>query len=207
MGYYRAGSQEETRSKRQQILEAAYEVFSKKGYHRATVDEIIAMADTGKGTVYNYFTNKEQLFYTLIRERSLPFETAMGQVAESGQPPLVKIELMVRSALRFYRENADLWRVMMHEIRGFGSEGHSHIAPETKAKYREGFERILGRMAQVLNEGMEKGVLREIDATKSAYALFSVIVMMVYQKFVDEDIERAARQITDIFLYGAAPRQ
>ncbi|MGL5512818.1 MAG: TetR/AcrR family transcriptional regulator, partial [Sporomusa sp.] len=43
--------------KRQQILDAAHTVFSRKGYHRATVDEIISLADTGKGTVYNYFVN------------------------------------------------------------------------------------------------------------------------------------------------------
>ena len=64
----------EVRSKRQQILDAAGVVFARKGYHKATVDEIIALADTGKGTVYNYFVNKEQLFYTLIQERSAPFE-------------------------------------------------------------------------------------------------------------------------------------
>ncbi|HMM20085.1 MAG TPA: TetR/AcrR family transcriptional regulator [Selenomonadales bacterium] len=206
MGHYRGGGHEDTRSKRQHILEAAYEVFSKKGYHRATVDEIIAMADTGKGTVYNYFTSKEQLFYTLIRERSQPFEKAMSQVADSEEQPLVKIELMVRLALGFYRENADLWRVMMHEIRGFGSEGHTAMAPEIKAKYHEGFRRILSRMEKVLDDGIAQGVLRKIDSTRSAYGLFSVIVMMVYQKFVDEDIETTARQVTDIFLYGAARR-
>ena len=48
---------DDARSKRQQILDAACKVFSRKGYHRATVDEIIALADTGKGTVYNYFVN------------------------------------------------------------------------------------------------------------------------------------------------------
>ncbi len=53
-------------SKRQQILDAAVYVFSRKGYHIATVDEVVALADIGKGTVYNYLVNKEQLFYTLI---------------------------------------------------------------------------------------------------------------------------------------------
>ena len=47
----------ESKSKRQQILDAAYNIFSRKGFYKTTVDEIIAMADTGKGTVYNYFVN------------------------------------------------------------------------------------------------------------------------------------------------------
>ncbi|MGI6092879.1 MAG: TetR/AcrR family transcriptional regulator, partial [Negativicutes bacterium] len=108
----------DSRTKRQQILDAAYEVFSHKGYHRATVDEIIALADTGKGTVYNYFVNKEQLFYTLIKERSAPFETTLQQIVDSQIPPLTKIEVIIKEYIAFYAVNADLWRVMMHEVRG-----------------------------------------------------------------------------------------
>lgn len=206
MSHYRDGYQDDSRSKRQQILAAAYEVFSRKGYHRATVDEIIALADTGKGTVYNYFTNKEQLFYTLVRERNQPFEVSLAQLAESEQPPLKKIEVTVRLALQFYQDNADLWRVLMHEIRGFGNNNCSQFDPHTLAKYREGFQRTIGWLEKILSEGVAQGVLREIDVTKTAYALFSVIVMMVYQKYVSDDIDGAARQVTDIFLNGAIRR-
>lgn len=207
MAYYRAEPvSEDSRSKRQHILAAAYEVFSRKGYHRATVDEIIAMADTGKGTVYNYFSNKEQLFYTLVRERSEPFEVALQQVANSDVLPMEKIETVVKLSLKFYAENADLWRVLMHEIRGFGSEGHSNLTPENRQKYRDGFRRVIGSLETILQEGIDQGLLRRLDVTKSAYALFSVTVMMVYQKFVGEDIESTAHGITEMFMYGAALR-
>lgn len=48
--------------KNERILRAAEAVFSKKGYRQATLDEIVKIADTGKGTVYKYFNNKENLF-------------------------------------------------------------------------------------------------------------------------------------------------
>ena len=54
------------KSRKERILQAAEEVFSRRGYIEATLDEIIRVADTGKGTVYNYFGNKEILFYTLV---------------------------------------------------------------------------------------------------------------------------------------------
>jgi AcrR family transcriptional regulator len=207
MAYYRADqTADDSRSKRQQILDAAYVVFSRKGYHEATVDEIIALADTGKGTVYNYFTNKEQLFYTLIRERSQPFEAALEQMTASDLTVLDKIESFVRLSLRFYKENADLWRVMMHEIRGFGSEGQSSLKPEMREKYRAGFRRTIGMLEGILTQAISEGLLRECDVTKVAYSLFSVMVMMVYQKFVAEDIDATAHDITDIFLHGIARR-
>ncbi|EAX49021.1 transcriptional regulator, TetR family [Thermosinus carboxydivorans Nor1] len=197
-------SGEDTRSKRQQILDAAYEVFSQKGYHRATIDEIIALADTGKGTVYNYFINKEQLFYTLIKERSAPFEAALAEVVGGVEPPLVKVERLIKLFLRFYVANADLWRVMMHEVRGFGSEGQSTLKEEQREKYRAWFRHTIGMLEKVLQEGIDQGVIRECDVTKAAYGLFSVIVMMVFQKFVGDDIDATAKTIADIFLYGVA---
>lgn len=194
------------RTKRQQILEAAYIVFSRKGYHRATVDEIIALADTGKGTVYNYFVNKEQLFYTLIKERSQPFEQALEQVVEAAMPPLDKIKRMITIFLQFYMENADLWRVMMHEIRGFGHETSQGISLEQQEKYRRWFADTIGMLEKVFAEGVEKGVLRECDVVKCAHGLFSVIVTMVFQKLTD-DIESCSAMIADFLLYGIAQRE
>ena len=52
------------------ILQAAEKVFSQHGYEKATLDEIIALADVGKGTVYKYFGNKEHLFYKLVADKN-----------------------------------------------------------------------------------------------------------------------------------------
>lgn len=192
------------RNKRQQILNAAYEVFSSKGYHRATVDEIIALADTGKGTVYNYFVNKEQLFFTLIKERSAVFEASLARIAEGPEEPRDKVETMIRIFLDFYLINADLWRVMMHEVRGLGSEGYSNFSPEQREKYREWFCDTIGMLEKVLREGIAKKVFRFCDTKKTAHALFSVIAMMVFQKFVENDVKDTAHAIADMFLYGIA---
>ena len=48
-----------TLPKKDRILIAAEDVFSRRGYTKATLDEIIALADTGKGTLYKYFGNKD----------------------------------------------------------------------------------------------------------------------------------------------------
>ncbi len=206
MAYYREDQYGgDSRSKRQQILAAAYDVFSRKGYHRATVDEIIALADTGKGTVYNYFNNKEQLFFTLVRERNQPFEMALQQVADSDQPPVAKVEAMVRIFLRFYQENADLWRVMMHEMRGFGSEDLSFVKAETREKYREVLGGSVTFLAKALKEGVDQGVLREVNVTHAAYVLYSAIVTMAFNHFI-EDVDASARELADIIQYGMAKR-
>jgi len=196
--------------KRQQILDAAYTVFSRKGYHRATVDEIIALADTGKGTVYNYFVNKEQLFYTLIIERSASFEAGLNATATLTEPSLNKIKKAIKVFLEFYVANADLWRVLMHEMRGLGYEEPSSFTEAQRAKYRARFVHTIGLLEKILQEGIEQGSIRQCNVHKAAHGLFSVIVMMVFQGFVDnhpDSIKEAANSIADIFLYGVAERK
>lgn len=202
--YREACCTEELKNKRQQILDAAYIVFSRKGYHRATVDEIIALADTGKGTVYNYFNNKEQLFYTLIHEISEPFEASLRVVVHSSTPPLLKIKKLITLFLEFYVKNADLWRVMMHEVRGFGSEGYSNFNDEQREKYAARFCETIGTLQTVLQEAAENGDIKPCETSKIAFGLFSVIVTMVFQKMVDKSIEEMTDTIADIFLHGIA---
>jgi len=195
----------DSHNKRQQILDAAYIVFSRKGYHRATVDEIIALADTGKGTVYNYFVNKEQLFYTLIKERSAPFETILASIVASPELPLQKVETIIKAFLEFYRENADLWRVVMYEVRGLGVEGYTNFTLEQRDKYQAWFSETIGMIEKVLLEGKEQGVIRaNCDAARVAHGLFSIIVTSVFRNFVSDDIGETAGNIAGLLLYGIA---
>ncbi|MBP2626724.1 MAG: transcriptional regulator, TetR family [Firmicutes bacterium] len=195
----------DSQKKRQQILDAAYIVFSRKGYHRATVDEIIALADTGKGTVYNYFVNKEQLFYTLIKERSAPFEAILAGIVASPELPLQKIENIIKAFLEFYIKNADLWRVVMYEVRGLGVEGYTNFTLEQRDKYQAWFSQTIGMIEKVLLEGKEQGVLRgNWDADRVAHSIFSVIVTSVFRNFVTDDIGETAHNITELVLYGVA---
>src|SRR5690349_16786834 len=53
--------------RRQQLIEAAKEVFAQNGYHAATVDDITRAAGVAKGTFYLYFAEKREIYYEVIR--------------------------------------------------------------------------------------------------------------------------------------------
>jgi len=53
---------------RSQILSTAIELFSRRGLDVVTIDEIAAAADVGKGTVYNYFTTKEDIVVAFMAD-------------------------------------------------------------------------------------------------------------------------------------------
>lgn len=208
---FAAPSAEELHSKRQQILEAAYVVFSRKGYYQTTIDEIIALADTGKGTVYNHFVNKEQLFYTVVKEKSAPFHMALEMLVNSLEQPSQKISKVIRLFLEFYVAHANLWRVLMHEMRSLGClEFQNQSNSPQNEKFRESFYYSLDQLEKILQEALVKGFLRECDTKKAAYGLFSVIVTTVFQKFVSNDevsLDETADMISDIFLHGVAVKE
>ena len=51
---------------RMRILDGALDVFARKGYHRAIVDDIVRASGTSKGAVYHHFPNKEAVFAALV---------------------------------------------------------------------------------------------------------------------------------------------
>lgn len=107
--------------KDQRILLAAENVFSARGYERATVDEIIALADVGKGTVYKYFGNKEQLFYKLISDKNTPFVAKLQEVVDGAEDIESKLLAYMTTMVGFYRENYALWQIVCFEMLGIGN--------------------------------------------------------------------------------------
>ena len=71
---------DEKQERRDNILEAAALVFSEKGYHQARVEEIAVQAGIGKGTVYEYFASKLELFQEM-------FGTLLGRWFEDYTGP------------------------------------------------------------------------------------------------------------------------
>ncbi len=52
--------------KRKEILKAALVVFSQKGFHKTSMNDIAQKAEIGKGTLYDYFKSKDELFLSLL---------------------------------------------------------------------------------------------------------------------------------------------
>ena len=55
------------KDKRRLIIEAAMKIFARDGFHKATISDIAEVAGIGKGTVYEYFNSKTELFEDMIK--------------------------------------------------------------------------------------------------------------------------------------------
>lgn len=103
---------------RQEILETALKLFSEKGYHHVSMHEIASTAEFAIGTLYKFFSNKEDLYKALIMEQADRFHSALTTAIESSQDPVEQLRRYVRTKGEVFRSNASVIRLYFAETRG-----------------------------------------------------------------------------------------
>lgn len=138
--------------RRTQILDAAARVFAERGYHRTTVRDVAREAGIADGTIYLYFTSKQELLLALIAQ--------LGRVAERRADMAEHAGMDVRTFSRTYigRRFADLREV--HRL-------FAAVLPEilADAELREGFsERVADAYAAADAELERRALLGELGS-------------------------------------------
>src|SRR5215218_3175383 len=80
---------------RNQLLDAAEEVFGAKGFHDTTLKEVAELAEFSVGSVYSFFENKDDLFLQVFLRRGAELLPEMERVAASDEPPLAQLRALV----------------------------------------------------------------------------------------------------------------
>ena len=97
---------------RARILEGSIAVFSRKGFHAATMDDVAASAGVSKGLAYFYFKGKDELLSRALQERVAHlFET--GQALDDDAPPGDRLAALVEGLLARVRREPDAFRLYL----------------------------------------------------------------------------------------------
>jgi AcrR family transcriptional regulator len=104
------------------LLQAAMDVFADRGYHGATVDDIVAASETSKGAFYHYFPSKQGVFLRLLEQLADLIESGVETAIERQQGALGKVEAALRVVLEVTSERRDLARILLIEAAALGPE-------------------------------------------------------------------------------------
>ena len=195
---------QDTTDRRQQIIEAALEVFSTKGYHKATNKDIAqAAGGISPGLIYWYFKDKEDLFLSIIRERAAIFQLADHPERLMELPPREGLALIGRTYLSIFKVpgNVAIVRIMIGEAIRF-----PQIA---EMVYKQAASRFLGLLSQYLQRQVDLGRLRPHDTTIAARSFLGMFVVNVVARELMRDPsaistpdEQLVATALDIFLGG-----
>jgi AcrR family transcriptional regulator len=156
---------------RGQILDAAEAVFSRKGFHDATVKEIGALAEFSVGAVYSFFENKEDLFRQIYLRRGAQFMDGMRRVLADAGGAREHLHLLADYQVQFFRDHADFGRLF---LRASGA-GLGDLGSTVDHAIAENYTEAMNLQAKLFREGQDAGALREGDPEVLAM-LFSGLV-------------------------------
>lgn len=91
----------ETNTKKQQILEAASEIFSKTGYFETSMKEVADKAGIAVGTIYLYYKNKEELLDGIYQSASNLLLDRINQKIAAVNNPMEKLNLFINESIQF----------------------------------------------------------------------------------------------------------
>lgn len=98
---------------KENILKAAIELFSEKGYYETSMAAIAEKAGVGKGTLYWYFSSKDEMFKSLITEKIQELQPSIKNIIESGLPAEKAFQEFIRIMIKFMIENRNLSKIVM----------------------------------------------------------------------------------------------
>jgi len=180
----------------QQILDAAVQVFSRRGYHAASMGEIAELAAISKPMVYAYLGNKEELFVACLRREGARVMAAVAEVApfDFDGPVEKQFHRGLRAFFRFVAEHRDTWAVLHNQ--GRRQEPFGSVIAEIRLRWIE-----------AIAAGLRKGTSAEPDVLPAAYAIAgaaeSVADWLVEQE--EGDPERLADRLAALLWGGFAP--
>ncbi|MBE2184621.1 MAG: TetR/AcrR family transcriptional regulator [Anaerolineae bacterium] len=106
---------------RGRILDAALQLFADKGYHEASVDEIVEESQTSKGSVYFHFPNKQTLFLSLVDKFSNLLERRIKEAISQEAEGIAQVDAALTACLETFGQYRPLAKVMLVQAMGLGS--------------------------------------------------------------------------------------
>jgi len=157
---------------RERIIEAATEVFARRGVHGTRVADIAERAGVAYGLVYHHFRNKEEILSAIFAERWAQYVAYLEDVAGMPLSFRERMGKLVHFWVETYRVETDLMTVMINEITRSYEFLESHDITAVLVAF-DPIERIIA-------EGRESGQVRAtVDARLATYAVLGVAEMVL----------------------------
>jgi len=177
---------------RAEIIDAALRVFARKGFFQATLDEVAQEAEFSKGALYLYFSSKEDILYTALKEKLLNFNLNLARDALKGEKSFydeLKSYFVQCAGLAF--KEKELMTVLMTQR----AAGYKAFTKE-KADEFCAYHRHLDTIAmQCIENAQKKGELRELPVGAIYGMIHGAMENMLVTRWGSETVEELVQSI------------
>ncbi len=178
------------RQRRSQILAAAKEVFAERGYHNASINDIIGRAGIARGTFYLYFESKHKVFESILEEALVELRARIRRidVSEGADPPPVQLRGSLVRVMEFVLGDPHFSRLLLRHSMGSDAEAMQRVDAF--------FAHVLDLIRSSLDHGIQMGLIRPCDTGLVASALLGA-VRGIIEHVIQDQAPPAIESIVD----------
>ncbi len=190
-------------ARKQEIMDAALRLFATKGYKATTLDEIAEESEFGKGTLYNYFTSKEDIYVEIIRNTLEDHNRFILSTDRTKQSLYDFIFEIMKKLLTFSCRNRAAHLLMIF------TEIHlSHTNLPKIKKLLEDNQEVMNKFfVDKAKKAIKSGEIRNIDPQKAIKLFRGIFSNYIYDltlndQLIESSIDDEALFLTDILFNG-----
>jgi AcrR family transcriptional regulator len=186
--------------KKLRIMEAAEQLFRTRRFHETTLDEIARAADVGKGTIYLYFTDKEDLIFQAAVEGFDKMCLELREGVNSGQAFGATLLRTCENISVFFRARRPLFRIILSE----GDRDMESGSGGLQQRWRARRTTMSDAVSAILARGIESGELRpDVPAGILAEFLLGMLRTRSWELEDWPEAQRSLAGVVDLFMNGA----
>jgi len=185
--------------RKKQILDAAMIVFSRKGFHQARMDDIVRQSGLSKGTIYWYFSSKNEIITTILGDL---FEREFSNLREIQNEEGSASERL----LKFMRISlTDLMPMLKHMPLTYEFYAFALREETVRNTLKEYFRSYVALLIPIIQQGIDSGEFRAINAGEAAIVAGAIIEGTILLWVYDSetvDLDRCMEMGFQLFLNG-----
>ena len=174
--------------KKNRIIAAAITTFAQKGYAGTRIVEVAQAAGIGKGTIYEYFRSKEELFFETLEFLLSEAGEQTAVLAKTLEGPMAdRMTVLAEHVIKDWMQKLDLYGLVLEFWSATAAlPGRLRF----QEAFKKGYEGFRLQLATLINAGMASGEFKaDVDTEKIAAALIGSWDALLFQAWLDPEFD------------------
>lgn len=175
----------EKQARRQEILNIAERLFAQKGFFKTTLADIAKDSEFGMATIYQFFPGKEEIYFTLITEKTEQLFSLIEKTVSRFDSSMDKLKALVTTAFDFFEDHRDFFKIFISERSGF----EWTVKEDLGLRINQLYERYLMMLQNVIEEGIRRKEIKPLNPEEIAHGLAGIINSFIFH-WISKPVKR-----------------